>query len=385
MLEESLPFTAERDIPAFAGSGRRVRSRLHFARGHWNAGVLEDAAYVLDGDGNAVGRSLAAGDRADPVAPRHAGRPVRTVRDRLATGRSHRRAGAPAVRAGRVAERMWMAERSDDRSPRCPISTWPGTPRSRTSWALGDLAVWLDRLGLGHGPAACKLSRSGWHSTVVTTGPPGWTARASPMPRRWPGRTHRTRRIDTRRGAARRLGAAGTADRMRAALRRDGIAQVPPRPRISTRSNPAGLTNRQLDVAKLVARGSAPTPRSRPGCSSRRRPPITTCPRYSPSSVWPAGEPWYCRRTSSAWVEPPRRRPLSVSRASSRDLNPPVRLRPRPGLQPPIDLVRVERTAPCAGQPQEEPGGPPVAPVARPGFDDDPAQPVGGISTASIR
>jgi DNA-binding NarL/FixJ family response regulator len=30
---------------------------------------------------------------------------------------------------------------------------------------------------------------------------------------------------------------------------------VPPRPRVSTRANPAGLTNRQLEVAKLVARG----------------------------------------------------------------------------------------------------------------------------------
>ena len=33
------------------------------------------------------------------------------------------------------------------------------------------------------------------------------------------------------------------------------MAAVPPRPRTSTRANPAGLTNRQLDVARLVARG----------------------------------------------------------------------------------------------------------------------------------
>ncbi|WP_198541459.1 LuxR C-terminal-related transcriptional regulator [Parafrankia sp. BMG5.11] len=38
-------------------------------------------------------------------------------------------------------------------------------------------------------------------------------------------------------------------------MRRDGITQLPRRPRTSTRANPAGLTNRQLDVAKLVARG----------------------------------------------------------------------------------------------------------------------------------
>ena len=52
-----------------------------------------------------------------------------------------------------------------------------------------------------------------------------------------------------------RLGAVGTADRRRAELRRDGVAQVPAKPRASTRENPGGLTNRQLDVARLVARG----------------------------------------------------------------------------------------------------------------------------------
>ena len=52
-----------------------------------------------------------------------------------------------------------------------------------------------------------------------------------------------------------RLGAVGTADRVRSDLRRDGVAAVPQRPRTSTRANPAGLTNRQLDVARLAARG----------------------------------------------------------------------------------------------------------------------------------
>ena len=38
-------------------------------------------------------------------------------------------------------------------------------------------------------------------------------------------------------------------------MRDDGIADLPQRPRESTRGNPGGLTNRQLDVARLVARG----------------------------------------------------------------------------------------------------------------------------------
>jgi DNA-binding NarL/FixJ family response regulator len=51
------------------------------------------------------------------------------------------------------------------------------------------------------------------------------------------------------------LGATATADRLRRRLREEGVEHVPPRPLASTRANPAGLTNRQLDVAKLVARG----------------------------------------------------------------------------------------------------------------------------------
>ncbi|MEP6651212.1 MAG: AAA family ATPase, partial [Lapillicoccus sp.] len=51
------------------------------------------------------------------------------------------------------------------------------------------------------------------------------------------------------------LGAVVTADRLRRVLRQEGVTQLPQRPWSSTRANPSGMTNRQLDVAKLVARG----------------------------------------------------------------------------------------------------------------------------------
>ena len=79
---------------------------------------------------------------------------------------------------------------------------------------------------------------------------------ATPSPRRWrwvdsddprpPGRG--VELLD-------KIGATATADRVRVELRQSGVAVVPPRPRESTRANPGGLTNRQLDVARLVARG----------------------------------------------------------------------------------------------------------------------------------
>lgn len=51
------------------------------------------------------------------------------------------------------------------------------------------------------------------------------------------------------------LGAEPLARRVRSALRALGVSRVPRRPSSAARSNPAGLTARQLEVARLVADG----------------------------------------------------------------------------------------------------------------------------------
>ena len=52
-----------------------------------------------------------------------------------------------------------------------------------------------------------------------------------------------------------RLGAEPGADRVREAMRRAGLKRVPARPRTSTRTAPAQLTRRQLEVLALVESG----------------------------------------------------------------------------------------------------------------------------------
>jgi len=52
-----------------------------------------------------------------------------------------------------------------------------------------------------------------------------------------------------------RLGADGTAAKVRQRLRDEGLARIPRGPAARTRANPAGLTDRQLEVLELVAQG----------------------------------------------------------------------------------------------------------------------------------
>jgi DNA-binding CsgD family transcriptional regulator len=260
VLEQSLPFTTERDIPICRQWQTGVRSRLHFARGHWSA-ALEDAAFVLEGDGMPLAMVwplLVSG----LVPLRRGSETPSGVPDPLdAAWELGGTIDEPLRRLAvlsALAERMWMTQIPDTRVTEiAPDQLQSCTRIDGTSWAAGDLAVWLTRLGLPAPvlPTIAEPFRlmldgrsdraaSWWHRT----GEPFAEAMA------WSDSTEPADRIRAVEMLD-QLGAVGTADRVRGALRRDGVAQVPARPRLSTRSNPAGLTNRQLDVAKLVARG----------------------------------------------------------------------------------------------------------------------------------
>ena len=86
--------------------------------------------------------------------------------------------------------------------------------------------------------------------------PRGGTRRAASSTRRWRASTRPSRDPPAGGRAARRArrdGDRGPPPARRCARRASARSRV--RPRASTRANPSGLTNRQLDVAKLVARG----------------------------------------------------------------------------------------------------------------------------------
>ncbi|MFC5178226.1 ATP-binding protein [Nocardioides taihuensis] len=258
VLEESIPFTVERDIPICRHWQTAIRSRMHFNQGHWSA-ALEDADRVLHEDGM----------------------PLATLWPHVVTGLVALRRGEPEpsgsgleeawrlaeqieeplrwlpVLAG-LAERTWITGEKDrrvtDDAPArlAELGTMPGT-----AWAAGDLALWLRRVGVAAEPPGevaepFRLALEGRHEEAASwwhqVGEPfaeamAWADSTDPAPR-----VRAVEILD-------QLGAFASADRLRHELRAAGVSAVPPRPRASTMANPAGLTNRQLDVARLVARG----------------------------------------------------------------------------------------------------------------------------------
>jgi DNA-binding CsgD family transcriptional regulator len=257
VLEASLPFTVDCDIPICRHWQTGVRARLHFFQGRWNA-AAEDAERVLDEKGMPIARlwpHLVAA-----LVPMRSGTPEATPHlDEawaLAGQIDEPLRVLPVLSA--LAERMWMSGHPDPRVTEDAVrelERLTGAPGS--DWAIGELGTWLLRLGLVEklpAPVAepFRLAGEGRYDEAAAR----WHALGEPFAEAMtlgdasdPGlRVRGIELLD-------RLGAIGTADRRRIELRTEGVAQVPQRPRASTRANPSGLTNRQLDVAKLVARG----------------------------------------------------------------------------------------------------------------------------------
>ena len=256
LLEISLPYTVERDIPICNRWQTAVRSRLRFREGRWSA-ALEDAADALEEAGMPLAafwpllvrsqvalRQNGSGRDHLEAAWRMVGRldePLRTL---------------PALTA--CAERMWLTGTDDERVTTAlpALLSWADAPALR--WSLGELVVWLRRLDIDPAISAEELAEphrltiagrhaeaaAWWHRTGAVFEEAMASTDAADIGLRLQG----LEKLDL-------LGATATSDRLRRDLRQQGVQQLPTRPRVSTRANPAGLTNRQLDVAKLVARG----------------------------------------------------------------------------------------------------------------------------------
>jgi DNA-binding CsgD family transcriptional regulator/tetratricopeptide (TPR) repeat protein len=258
VLEKSLPFADERDIPICHHWQTGVRSRLHLYQGHWDA-ALEDAAEVLSRPGMPLGTLWPL--LASALIPLRRGTDSASEEPLEAAWRLCESLDEPVRRApllAALAERVWMIGGDDPR-----VSTLAVDEVKRlqsvtgASWAVGDLAVWLQRLGLleevPDGLAEPhRYTLEGRHEEAARW----WHGAGDPFQAAlsWgdsADRDHQANGVTMLDD----LGATATADRRREQMRAAGHSHVPARPRASTRANPSGLTNRQLDVARLMARG----------------------------------------------------------------------------------------------------------------------------------
>jgi DNA-binding CsgD family transcriptional regulator len=123
-------------------------------------------------------------------------------------------------------------------------------------WAAGNLAVWLRRLGRDPGEVLVAAPFALLLEGRAAEAAEQWRSLGAPYERALalvesPEEDAATGAL----GDLEAMGAWATADRARGVLRARGVSRVPARRRVSTVANPAGLTSRQLDVARLVAKG----------------------------------------------------------------------------------------------------------------------------------
>jgi DNA-binding CsgD family transcriptional regulator len=257
LLSRSLPFTVDRDIPLCSQWQTGVRGRLHLLRGRW-AAALEDAGSVLEVEAaplallwpNLVAALVLLRRGASrELAERHLDRAWE-----LAGRLDEPLARLPVLAA--IAERAWLLDVDDDRLDGADAAIAGLHDGNGGEWAAGDLAVWLARLGR---PVAAPRVAEPFALELagrVDDAAARWRALGSPFEAALAALGSADEAVAG--GAVDELdamGAIATADRARGALRARGLARVPVRPRTSTRGNPSGLTNRQLDVARLVAQG----------------------------------------------------------------------------------------------------------------------------------
>ena len=245
-LERALAFAREHDLDGPQQHLLGARAQFRLLRGAWEA-AEEDARAALarGGTAGAGAATLVLARlqtrRGDPEAPRTLDDAARLAR---ATREPHRIDAALAARA----EHAWLNSEAPDGLALLGDESH--------GVAGGELAFWRWRAGVLNGPfpaadgyglsmagdwrgAAAAFARQGFPyeaADALTDGDPAAMKEALAV-------------FD-------RLGASAAARRVRRALRANGVKRVPRGPRPASRAAPAGLTPRQLEVARLITTGA---------------------------------------------------------------------------------------------------------------------------------
>ncbi|MER7891934.1 AAA family ATPase [Micromonospora sp. NPDC094482] len=254
-LDRALRFSRARDLDGYARHLLGYRARLRLDRGDW-AGAQTDAEQALAGTDQPggslipalVARGRLASRRGELAGPDHLATAARWAE------RSRELQFVGPVTAA-LAERYWLAGKPE-RAAGEARRGYRLAAEAGQLWFAGELAYWLWRAGepVREGMVLAspyrRLVEGDWAGAADE-----WERLGCPYPRA----EALACGDEEAAGEALRildgLGATGTAQRVRAELRRRGIARVPRGPRPATAAHPAGLTGRQREVLALLAEG----------------------------------------------------------------------------------------------------------------------------------
>ena len=255
-VRDGLAYCDERGLDYWALTIQACRARMELDRGDWSQAAESAAAVLRDPRTSPVPRGLSGvvkglvrARRGDPDVW-----PVLDAASALAepTGEIQQTAPPAAARA----EAAWLEGRHADVAAATDVALDLAI-RCGSAWEAGELALWRTRAGvqqeipaLAAEPYAAELAGDSRRAAEMWTelGCPyeAALARAGSDDEDTLLRAH---------AQLRELGAAPAAAIVARRLRKRGARGLPRGPRTSTRENPAGLTDREIEVLDLVARG----------------------------------------------------------------------------------------------------------------------------------
>jgi ATP/maltotriose-dependent transcriptional regulator MalT len=254
-LPEAVDYAEDRDMDGFAYYLRGWRARMRAEQGRL-AEAESEAADVLRHDDNSIVVRLPSLIALATVRNRRGDSSASALLDEtlalaMSTGELQRIAPIANARA----EAAWL--RDDLVSLRVEVMrAYPLALEADSRWDIGRLAVWLRRAGaleeVPHGlPEPFESELAGrWRQAAQE-----WARLGCPFEQA----LALTEGDDAAQCLALEIldgiGAAPAAALIRGRLVRRGVRGVPRGPRRSTRANPAGLTNREMEVLALLAEG----------------------------------------------------------------------------------------------------------------------------------
>jgi DNA-binding CsgD family transcriptional regulator len=258
LLEEGITYCVERDLDNWRDYMRGSLAELLSNEGRWDE-AAQAALLVVESEGTASLMRYPSVVALARVRMRRGDPEVKPLLDELATF-LEKCAEAPRLGAYAVlvAEYAWLTQA--DSAPALSLlhQAAEAVGRTENPWLIGEVEYWRrklspqDKLAPPHNIAEpFRLLFAGNWSAAAQA----WQDLHAPYEQALAlleGDEDAQRRaldiLDT-------IGVAATADRVRTALRDQGLRNIARGPRASTRANVAGLTRRQMDVLALIDKG----------------------------------------------------------------------------------------------------------------------------------